>query len=74
MKLDKKTLDLLSSLPDDKLWQMMRLVSASAGAALPEKMPDAKKMAGLRAALSDVSEGDLDRAAELIGIYKGEKR
>lgn len=74
MKIDKKTLDMLSSLPDDKLWQMMRIVSASMGASLPDKMPEAQKMSGLRAALSDVNDGDLDRAAELIGIYKGEKR
>ena len=74
MKLDKKTLDMLSSLPDDKLWQMMRLVSASMGAALPDKAPDAKKMVNLRRAFENVGEDDLARASELIDIYKGGRK
>lgn len=71
MKIDKKTLDMLSALPDDKLWQMLRVVSASMGATLPEKTPDADKMANLRTAFSNIGETDLERAMQIVDIYKG---
>ena len=74
MKIDKKTLDLLSALPDDKLWAMLRLAGAGAGLSLPERTPDAASMKNLRAALADVDDSDIRRAAELAAIYKGEKK
>ena len=74
MKIDKKTLDMLSALPDAKLWAMLRLVGAGAGVSLPEKTPDAASMQNLRAALADVDDNDIRRAAELAAIYRGEKK
>lgn len=73
MKLDKKTLDMLKTLPDEKLWQMLRVVALSIGVSVPDKMPDADKMAGFRAALDNIGDGDLERATEIIDIYKGGK-
>lgn len=73
MKLDKKTLDMLAALPDEKLWQMVRMVALSMGISVPEKMPEQEKMAGFRAAMSNVGDGDISRAMELIDIYKGGK-
>ena len=72
MKIDKKTLDLLGTLPDAKLWAMLRIVAASAGLTLPERAPDAGRMKNLRAALANVGDDDIKRAAELAAIYKGE--
>ena len=72
MKIDKKTLEMLGALPDAKLWAMLRIVSASAGLTLPERMPDAEHMRNLRAALSNVGDEDIRRASELAAIYKGE--
>lgn len=74
MKIDKKTLDMLSALPDAKLWAMLRIVSASAGVSLPDKMPDAEHMKNLRAALSEVGDDDIRRASELAAIWKGEAK
>ena len=74
MKIDKKTLDALASLPDGKMWAMLRIVSASAGLELPEKTPDAASMKNLRAAIANVGDDDIRRAAELAAIYKGEKK
>ena len=74
MKIDKKMLDAMSALPDDKLWAMLRIVSAAAGLSLPERMPDAAQMKNLRAAISEVGDDDIKRAAELAAIYKGEKK
>ena len=73
MKLDKKTVDMLSSLPDDKLWQIFCVVGSSAGIRIPDKIPDERRMAGLRAALCELSDTDLVRAAQIIEIYKGGK-
>ena len=74
MKIDKKTLDALSVLPDDKLWMMLRVVSSSAGLSLPEKAPDANQMKNLRAAIADIGDDDIKRALQLSAIYKGEKK
>ena len=73
MKIDKKTLDLLGTLPDAKLWTTLRIVAASAGLSLPEKMPDAGHMRNLRAALANVGDDDIKRASELAAIYKGDE-
>lgn len=74
MKIDKKTLELLGALPDDKLWQVLRLLLAQTGVTLPDTPPDKEHLANLRKALSDVGDDDIRRASELAAIYKGEKR
>ena len=70
MKIDKKTLDMLSTLPDDKLWQMISVIASTSGIRLPSSKPDEKTMAGLRCAVSNLSDGDIDRATELFSKYK----
>ena len=74
MKIDKKTLDMLSSLPDDKLWQMLSVIASASGVRLPSDKPDAKAMAGLRCAVSELSDGDITRATELFSKYKEGRR
>jgi len=74
MKLDKKTLDMLAALPDDKLWMMLRMVSKSVGAQIPDEVPDKEKMANLRNAMANIGEGDISRAMEIAQIYKGGKK
>ena len=70
MKIDKKTLEMLSSLPDDKLWQMLSLIASTSGVRMPQTRPDEKTMAGLRRAVSELSDGDIDRAMKLFEKYK----
>lgn len=70
MKIDKKTLDMLSSLPDDKLWQMLSLIASASGIRMPREKPDEKTVAGIRHALTELSDGDIDRAAKLFEKYK----
>ncbi len=74
MKLDRKTLDMLSALPDDKLWQMLSVIASASGVRLPSEKPDPKTMTGLRRAVSDLSDGDIARAAEIFSKYKEGKR
>ncbi|MBQ6789399.1 MAG: hypothetical protein IJO81_04365 [Clostridia bacterium] len=67
MKFDKKALDSLLSLPDEQLVGMMRVISKGE---FPSKRTDACTIAGLRHMLSQVTDGDISRACELIEQYK----
>ena len=71
MKIDKKAIESLLSLPDDKHVMMLRVISKGE---YPKKDPDPTTLSGLRAMLNEVTEYDLDRASELISIYKNGKR
>ncbi len=73
MKLDKAMLSQMLSLPDDKLWQMMELISAGSGMKLGDKGASPETMRKLRAVLGEVTDGDIERVLTLIGIYKNTK-
>lgn len=70
MKIDKKTIDMLASMPDDKLWQMLSVIASASGVRLPADKPDEKTMSGLRHAVTELSDTDISRATELFSKYK----
>lgn len=74
MKIDKKTMDMLAALPDDKLWQMLSLIASASGIKLPKGEPDPKTIAGLRAAAGSLSDDDIARATEIFSKYKEGRR
>lgn len=74
MFIDKKTLDMLLALSDEKLCQMLRLLSSGSGSKLDFGEPDRETVAGIRGALSQLTERDLSRAEELITAYKKAKK
>ena len=74
MKIDKKTLDMFASLPDEKLWQMLSVIASASGIKLTSQTPDEKTLAGLRNAVTEVSDGDIERASELLAKYKEGKK
>ncbi|MCQ2455932.1 MAG: hypothetical protein MJ096_01100 [Clostridia bacterium] len=67
---DKKTLDMLLTLPDDMLCRMLKMLTSGNGPKLGTGEPDRETVAGLRAVLSQVTERDLERAEELLKVYK----
>lgn len=71
MKIDKRTIESLLQLPDDKLIMMIRAIS---GGEFPKNEPDAKSVAGLRTVLSKVTDADVERALQLISLYKSSKK
>ena len=73
MKLDKKMIDQMLSLPDDKLWQMFQLLSMGSGLKMGDKAPDPAGMRKLRAVLEDITDADIARVLELIDLYKKTK-
>lgn len=70
MKLDRKTLDGFQRLPDDKLWQLLRLL-AGPNNSIGE--PDAEKLRKLRAVLSALTDADLDRIDALRTVFQDTK-
>ncbi len=73
MKLDKSMLNQMLSLPDDKLWQMIQLISAGSGMKLGDKGPSEESMHKIRAVLGEVTDSDIERILSLIGVYKNTK-
>jgi hypothetical protein len=73
MMLDKKSIDMLLSLDDQRLAFIIKKLAADAGIS-----PDAinigpKELAGIRSALASATDGDISRAAEIIESFKGGK-
>ena len=71
MTIDKKTLNALLNLPDDKLMQMLKIV---VGGDIPLKDVSPSTVAGLRNVLGKVTDDDISRALELLSLYKNGKR
>ena len=70
MKLDRKTVDGFLRLPDDKLWQLLRLL-AGPNTSLGE--PNAEMLRKLRAVLAALTDADLERIDVLRAVFKDAK-
>ncbi|MBQ7923359.1 MAG: hypothetical protein IJ325_12435 [Clostridia bacterium] len=70
MKIDRKIIDNMLALPDEKLWQMLKLLMTANGANPPDKNMDPVSMRKLRAVLTDVTDADIERVMTLMDIYK----
>ncbi len=70
MKLDKKQLDHLASLPDDQLWRTLRMLTPYLGVELTEKARQPEKLARLRAAMRSMTEADVERLSEIAAVYR----
>ena len=70
MMLDKRSVDMLLSLDDERLAQVIARLAGDAGID-PSMIKLGKgELAGIRAALSGATDKDIARAAELIKSYK----
>lgn len=70
MIIDKKLLNSMLALPDEKLFSMISVAASSVGAAPPKKCPDAATMSGLRRLLAELTDDDIARAGELLALYR----
>lgn len=68
---DRKMLEGIRALPDEKLWHLARKLAA----ALPtdRKSPDLRRLTGIRAVLDHITDEDLIRLNALIDIYNRSK-
>ena len=70
LKIDKKTLDIITSLPDDQFIGMLRLFGSSAGIDIKSKSFSHDEVERLRSTLRTISESDVNRAMEIYEHYK----
>ena len=70
MKIDKKMIDTMLALPDEKLWQMIKILLSANGANAPDKTIDPAAMRKLRAVLTAVTDADIERLMVLMEIYR----
>lgn len=70
VKIDKKTIDMLCRMPDDKLWGTVKMIASSAGVDLSSKRMSPRDMQKLRYTLGTLTDGDISRATEIIKTYK----
>ncbi len=74
MKLEKKTLDMLSRMPDDKLWHTLCFFASGMGVELPERRRHRMDFDALRYTLSQIGEEDIERVNGIAEIYRTYKR
>lgn len=70
MKIDKKTIDMLTSLPDESLWRMICTIGSSHGFDLSKMNVNTKDMEKLRGALGQMTDSDVTRAMEIFESCK----
>ena len=70
MNIDKRTLESLMELPDEKLIKMLSLVTGKS----EFRSMTPSSIAGLRKAIAEVTDADIARALELMTAYKDGKR
>ena len=70
MKIDKKTLDKLSSLPDDSLWQLIVTIGNASGIDLSVVKVRPEEMSKLRYAMGTLTDDDIGRASEILNSAK----
>ena len=70
MKLDMKTVQMLSDMPDDRLWHTVHFLAAGAGVELSERKWRRMDYDALRHTLSTVTEEDIARINRITETYK----
>jgi len=70
MKIDKKTLDMLSSLPDDSLWKMICTLASASGIDLSDVKATHGDLELLRSAMGQMTDGDISRAVDILNSVK----
>lgn len=73
MKIDKKTLDMLSSLPDDSLWKMICAIGAGSGIDLSAVKVSPEDLSKLRCAMGNLTDGDISRAMQILENTKKQR-
>lgn len=74
MNIDKRTLDMLLTLSDDKLATVIKKLAADSGVDVSNFNISQADLAAIRATLSMATDSDIARATELIQNYKTTKK
>jgi hypothetical protein len=68
--INKKNIDKMLEMPDDRLISMLKLVLAGVGVNLGGREIDPKTVRKIRAVLTEVTDSDIERVMRLADIYK----
>ena len=74
MKLDIKTIQMLSDMPDDRLWHTLHLFASGMGIEIPERKRRRIDYDALRYTLKQIREEDVARVNEISDLYKNYRR
>lgn len=72
--IDRKLIESLNELSDERLWHMFCMLMSGAGMDMGRKKYDPKRVHGIRALLSAVTDEDICRVNELIEQYNNNKK
>ena len=73
MKLNKEKIQALAAMDDAHLWQEIRSAAQKFGYTLPEKAPEAKDMAKIRAAMTEAEKLNAMDVARLLSSFKAKR-
>ena len=73
MMLDKKAIDMLLTLDDQRLAIVIKKLAMDAGIPAESINLGPRELNGIRSALAGATDGDISRAAEIIQNYKNGK-
>lgn len=74
MKINKNTVDKISSLSDDKLWRVICTLGSSSGIDLSTVKVTPAELDKVRLAMSQLTDDDIVRATEIINSCKKQGR
>ena len=74
MKIDKNTIEMLSSMTDDNLWRVICALGSASGIDLSKTKVSHDDLCRLREAMGQMTEADVGKAAELINSFKQNDR
>ena len=74
MKLDRKTITMLSGMPNDRLWSTLKLFASGMGMELSERKRKGIDYDALRYTLSRITDEDICRVNEISETYKDYSR
>ncbi len=70
MKIDKRTVDKIAAMPDDRLWKMILSLGASKGIDLSSIKVSSVEMDKIRTAMTQMTDEDIVRAMEILEACK----
>ena len=73
MKIDKKTLDMLSALPDDSHWKMICAIGAQSGIDLSSVQVRPEDISKLRSTMNTLTDSDVSRALQILESVKKQR-
>ncbi len=70
MRIDKRTVDKIAGMPDDRLWKMILSLGASKGIDLSSIKVSSTELDKIRTALTQMTDEDIVRAMEILEACK----